>query len=325
MLAGADVHRADPGDGCFPLHTAVNGGQADLVVDLLVGGACPNALDGRGRTPLHLAAELGHENIVTTLLSTSSTDFDVIDEGGFSPLMVVGKEGHVSITRAFLAAGADRSRRAIDELTSVLDLAVRHGHTEVVNALLDHGADVDDTDLDGWTALHFAAQSNQAGTTDALIAAGADINATGGTGQTPVVHFAAECSYNDALRVVLRREAKTNEIDVRDKPAAPSVCYVGTRRYRNCRSAVKGRGVGNSGRPARKCAYGLGRRGDGYGRRASRTAHPRFVTACCGRPGVAPPGLAGYASHPHRAREGTVHRRHHQQQRRNEEERGETP
>lgn len=125
-----------------------------------------------------IAAELGHGNIVTTLLDTSSTDLDVIDNDGFSPLMLAGKGGYCAIVRACLVAGTNCSPREPDDFASVLDLAARHGHTEVVKALLDYGANVNDADSSGGTALHFASHANQAGTVDVLIAAGADINAS---------------------------------------------------------------------------------------------------------------------------------------------------
>ena len=224
MLAGADVDREDPTERCFPLHAAAARGQEDLVGDLLVTGACPNVEDGRGRTPLHVAAELNHENIVTTLLDSSRTDFDAIVDVGFSPLMVAGTEGHVSIVRALLAAGADRSPREHNDFASVLDLAAKHGHTEVVNALLDHGADVNEADTLGWTALHFASHDDQAGTADLLIAAGADINATDHMGQTPLHFSAIYSSSNDALRTLLRRGAKINEADDDGNTALHLVC-----------------------------------------------------------------------------------------------------
>ncbi|CAN0112689.1 unnamed protein product, partial [Ectocarpus fasciculatus] len=68
MIAGADIRRVDPGDQCVPLHAAAEGGHGDLVGNFLVGGARPNSRTRFGRTPLHVAAELGNDRVVSTLL-----------------------------------------------------------------------------------------------------------------------------------------------------------------------------------------------------------------------------------------------------------------
>lgn len=121
--------------------------------------------------------------------------------------------------------GADCGPREQNQLASMLELAAKHGHTEVVEVLLDHGADANDADTLGWTALHFAAEDNQAKTADVLIMiAGADINAIEHMGRTPI-HDAAAWSSNDVLRGRLRRGAKTNEADL-DGRTALTLCVL---------------------------------------------------------------------------------------------------
>ncbi|XP_074571772.1 putative signal recognition particle 43 kDa protein, chloroplastic [Curcuma longa] len=57
--AGADVNRAErAGGGLTPLHIAAGYGQPAAARALLLAGADPEALDGRGRTPLELAREV---------------------------------------------------------------------------------------------------------------------------------------------------------------------------------------------------------------------------------------------------------------------------
>lgn len=145
--------------------------------------------------------------------------------------------------------GADCGPREQNQLASMLELAAKHGHTEVVEVLLDHGADANDADTLGWTALHFAAEDNQAKTADVLIMiAGADINAIEHMGRTPI-HDAAAWSSNDVLRGRLRRGAKTNEADLDGRTALHFVCAQrpGHAIETVDLSAVESRGVGNRG------------------------------------------------------------------------------
>ncbi len=66
---GADLEcRNTSGEGRTPLMVACVGGNIYAVDYLLLCGAQVNSLDCRNRTPLHLAAWYGHEDIVQLLL-----------------------------------------------------------------------------------------------------------------------------------------------------------------------------------------------------------------------------------------------------------------
>jgi ankyrin repeat protein len=82
-----------------------------------------------------------------------------------------------------------------------------------VNALIAQGADVNATQADGMTALHWALQRHDQTTTAALIAASADVNATTRYGVTPL---AIACTQGDEASVewLLKRGA---DIDRRQR------------------------------------------------------------------------------------------------------------
>ena len=63
---GADANRED--GGVPMLHMAADSGRLDLVLLLLQNGALVHAKDANGRTAIDIAKELGHDNIVNTLL-----------------------------------------------------------------------------------------------------------------------------------------------------------------------------------------------------------------------------------------------------------------
>jgi ankyrin repeat protein len=57
------------GAGSTLLHTAAKQDDVETCVDALNGGADINQLDGKGRTALHAAIELGHDEVVALLVS----------------------------------------------------------------------------------------------------------------------------------------------------------------------------------------------------------------------------------------------------------------
>ena len=68
--------------------------------------------------------------------------------------------------------------------------AAETGDTEAVSELVKSGAMIECSDLEGLSALHYAALNGHAETVTALIAAGADVNCRDEDGLTPL-HSAA--------------------------------------------------------------------------------------------------------------------------------------
>lgn len=64
---GANVHARDSHLDWMPLHHAANYGNTGVVRVLLARGADPEARDDGGRTPLRLAKEKGHIEVVEIL------------------------------------------------------------------------------------------------------------------------------------------------------------------------------------------------------------------------------------------------------------------
>ncbi|CAN0332543.1 unnamed protein product, partial [Ectocarpus sp. 8 AP-2014] len=87
---------------------------------------------------------------------------------------------HVGVIDALVEAGADvdvQGGETKDEVFSPLYLATVMGHLDVLKVLLQHGADVHRSRTAGATLLHTAANEKDVGVVEALIAAGADLEA----------------------------------------------------------------------------------------------------------------------------------------------------
>lgn len=141
------------------------------------------------RTALHDAAESGDAAFVASLLLERDSQLDARDSNGLTPLYLAAQSGHAEIVSSLLAAGA--SANAVGRFgRTPLHRAVRGGHISVVRALLSSpGTRLNDRQEGGDSALHEAASNGHTEIVELLIAAGADVNAANDLGETPL-HYA---------------------------------------------------------------------------------------------------------------------------------------
>jgi ankyrin repeat protein len=93
---------------------------------------------------------------------------------------------------------------------SPIIVAARLGDAEKIQELAAAGADVNDRGgVNNWTALMHAIHKNQPAAVRALLAAGADPNAT--TGRESALSMAAAYGYADIVRLLLDKNAKVDE------------------------------------------------------------------------------------------------------------------
>lgn len=183
--------------GCTALLRASGGGHLDLAQELLARGADPARVALSGATCLSAALSRGHDPLVQLLLAHRA-DPDQPLPNGVTPLMV----------------------------------AAALGQAKGVQALLAHGAKAGATDLDGNSALHALAQfgfgardrTRALAVWDALLGAGADLDARNAAGHTPLLLLlgaradaGATCDEEALLAQLERLLARGARVDVREE------------------------------------------------------------------------------------------------------------
>ena len=140
-------------------------------------------------TPLDIAAENGHDDIVRVFVAASklgvAVDFN-LDNGVHSAILGACMAGHPEVLEALIEGGADVNSRVggVTPLTMAIiqspeihdaDPAYRQAATlKVVTMLIDAGADVDLPDVDGETPLMVATHIGRPQAMTRLLEAGAD-------------------------------------------------------------------------------------------------------------------------------------------------------
>ena len=175
-----------------PLHVAAQFGNCLTIEALFESDYCEaTARDSLGQTALHVAASENHLEACQMLISFAEDnfeEFDVVDVLGRTPLYIACLQGNESLARILISVSNwrvlchERKKSAVGPLyvniahQPPFHAAVVNEHLETARVLLDSGVDVNQTDLDGRTAISFAAKLGLYNMCQMLISYGADVN-----------------------------------------------------------------------------------------------------------------------------------------------------
>lgn len=171
---------------------AAREGDLELVRTMVAADAeLVRATDDSDRTPLHLAAAYGHEQIIGFLLA-SGADVDAREEDGETPLHYAAWRSRLEAGRLLIGGGADVEIRNHWGRTPLLIVARETGNVDMANVLLEAGALVNVRDEGGETPLDLAAWRGFADLVHLLLDAGAELPPAGSAEAQNLAMFAAE-------------------------------------------------------------------------------------------------------------------------------------
>uniref|UniRef100_A0A8C7M8I1 Ankyrin 1 n=1 Tax=Oncorhynchus kisutch TaxID=8019 RepID=A0A8C7M8I1_ONCKI len=170
--------------GLTPLHVAAFMGHLNIVKNLLHRGASPNASNVKVETPLHMASRAGHCEVALFLLqNTAQVDAKAKDDQ--TPLHCAARMGHKELVKLLLEHKANPDSATTAGHTP-LHIAAREGHTHTSRILLDGAAQQTKMTKKGFTPLHVACKYGKLDVVELLLERGANPNAAGKNGLTPL-------------------------------------------------------------------------------------------------------------------------------------------
>ena len=123
-------------EGSTPLHLAAQKGHDSTIRILHELGSVVNPVDNNGSTPLHKAAYNGHDSTIR-LLHELGGSVSTVNNIGSSPLCDASQYGHVSTILVLHELGADLSGSL--EGISPLQIAAEKGHVACVQYFISNG------------------------------------------------------------------------------------------------------------------------------------------------------------------------------------------
>ncbi|XP_027200011.2 LOW QUALITY PROTEIN: uncharacterized protein LOC113794122 [Dermatophagoides pteronyssinus] len=211
--------------GLTALHVAAAFGQTECVSEMLP--IVPATIKSErplidpsgdyGITPLHLASQSGHENVVRLLLNSKGVQVEAPTEVvGTIPMHMAAQGGHLLVAGLLISRTSEQLHRADKYGRTPLHLAASFGHRDMVSLLLGQGANINSQDNRGWSPLHYASRHGFLDVVQLLVDSGADPDLHSKDGRVPMC-CAAGAGHYQVLSYLFKKEHDTlNLMEDRD-------------------------------------------------------------------------------------------------------------
>ena len=166
-----------------------------------------NAMDEDGVSALGLACASGQKQVVYSLLKHPLIDVNIRDRLGRTPLSLTAislkPTESPEIAELLLGNGADAEARDYEGGLTAIIRAAEEGNFELIEALYSHDNQLlKQTDDDGRSLLHAAANTDRVAIVRFVISNGVDVNIRDSQGRTPL-HAAARSGCRETIELLL--------------------------------------------------------------------------------------------------------------------------
>uniref|UniRef100_A0A7N8YN72 Poly [ADP-ribose] polymerase n=1 Tax=Mastacembelus armatus TaxID=205130 RepID=A0A7N8YN72_9TELE len=205
LRKGANVN-AKTKDLLTPLHLASEKGHNDVIKVLVKHEAKVNAMDHLGQTPLHRAAHSGRLQTCRLLLTTVHIRVLIGNSEVDRQLLEASRTGDLETVKKLCTVQNVNCRDVEGRQSTPLHFAAGYNRLSVVQFLLHHGADVHAKDKGGLVPLHNACSYGHYEVAELLVLHGAVVNVADLWRFTPLHEAAAKGKY-DICKLLLQHGA----------------------------------------------------------------------------------------------------------------------
>ena len=209
--AGREVHL-----GVSPIHLAAYLGHSEILGYLLEQQHCNIEVGTVARrTAFHIAVAC-HQMDCCHLLLSAGSNYNPVDMFNNSPLHYAAEDGACDMLDLLLLKGACVDSRDSSGKTPLMK-ATRGGRVSAVQRLLHSACEVNAKDMNHDTALHFAARRGDCNLIHIIMSSGGDINSQNSTGRTPLLE-ALSCNNHEVAQQLLdlRCDVNLHEFTTKD-------------------------------------------------------------------------------------------------------------
>ncbi|CAK9258269.1 unnamed protein product [Sphagnum jensenii] len=204
------------------LHFAARMGSPELV-DLLFRepGIKINVQDVDGCTPLHMAAQAGHVNVVERFLGQDPCLIGLTTQNSnsFTPLDLAIDKGHVAVVKVLLqfTAESDLTRKNSCSGNTTLHIATKSGCVEVTNMLLEHANELhfNEENMDGNIPFHLDSEEGNVDEVKVVVDHVESYLKDENNDKNTPLQLAAEGGHVDVVQLLLER-CSTLDLEVKN-------------------------------------------------------------------------------------------------------------